>query len=268
MFLRSARRIPDFFVTLLLWFYFICGSICFFFFLYLPAYFLAADRETVFQKLNHLHMKIFFAWMRRLVSRTEFAIQREVREINSSVIVCNHLSYLDPILLISLLPRQRTIVKKTFFKVPFFGWPLNNAGYVPSAPSEMLGPAMINNLESIKAYLASGGNLFIFPEGTRSRNGRLAPFNKGVFSIARYCDAPLKLIFIKNTDQLFRPGSFLFNSRDFNRIEVKLLGALEPDYQRNDFSISAVAEQARVLFEQAAAGEKSAAAEKIESAAV
>ena len=47
-----------------------------------------------------------------------------------------------------------------------------------------------------------------------------------------------------------------------------MLGALEPDYQRNDFSISAVAEQARVLFEQAAAGEKSAAAEKIESAAV
>jgi 1-acyl-sn-glycerol-3-phosphate acyltransferase len=246
---RSIQRVTDLFITLLLWSYFLFGSIFFFFLLYIPAYLFAGKRVTAFQNLNHLHMKNFFTLTRWLVPRTTFAVQKEVREIRSSVIVCNHLSYLDPILLISLLPRLRTIVKNTFFKVPFFGWLLKNSGYVPSAPREMLGPAMINNLESIKEHLTAGGNLFVFPEGTRSRNGNLAPFNKGVFSIARYCDAPLKLIFIKDTNKLFRPGSFSFNTRSLNKVSVELIGSLEPDYQRNDFSISAVADQARRLYE-------------------
>ncbi|MGV8056898.1 MAG: lysophospholipid acyltransferase family protein [Smithellaceae bacterium] len=251
--IRNAQRLMDLFITLLLWFYFIFGSIFFFFLFYLPAYFFAASRVTAFQNLNHIHMKKFFTLTQWLIPRTKFAIQKEVREIHSSVIVCNHLSYLDPILLISLLPRQRTIVKSTFFKIPFFGWLLKNSGYVPAAGSEMLGPAMIKNLENIKEHLAAGGNLFVFPEGTRSRDGKLKPFNKGVFSIARYCDAPLALIFVKDTNKLFRPGSFLFNTGDVNEIKVELIGSLMPDYQSNDFSISAVADQARLLFEEAMA---------------
>ncbi len=246
---RSIQRVIDFFITLLLWSYFLFGSMGFFFLFYLPAYLFSKNRITAFQKLNHLHMKNFFTLTRWLIPRTKFVIQKEVREIHSAVIVCNHLSYLDPILLISVLPRLRTIVKSTFFKVPFFGWLLKNSGYVPSAPSEMLGPAMINNLESIKNHLAAGGNLFVFPEGTRSRNGKLTPFNKGVFSIARYCDAPLKLIFIEDTNKLFRPGFFSFNTHDLNTISVELIGSLDPDYQGIEFSISAVADQARSLYE-------------------
>jgi 1-acyl-sn-glycerol-3-phosphate acyltransferase len=246
---RSIQRLTDLLITLLLWSYFLFGSIFFFFLLYMPAYLFAENRVDAFQKLTHRHMKNFFALTRRLIPRTKFAIQKDVREIHSSVIVCNHLSYLDPILLISLLPRLRTIVKSTFFKVPFFGWLLRNSGYIPSAPSEMLGPAMINNLESIKKHLQEGGNLFVFPEGTRSRTGNLAPFNKGVFSIARYCDAPLKLILIKDTNKLFPPGSFSFNTRSFNNISVELIGSLEPDYQHNDFSVSTVTDQASRLYE-------------------
>lgn len=114
----------------------------------------------------------------------------------------------------------------------------------------MLGPAMINNLENIKEHLEAGGNLFVFPEGTRSRDGKLAPFNKGVFTIARYCNAPLKLIFISGTNKLFPPGHFLFNTTDACRIKLELIGSLEPDYKGNNFSISAVADEARKIFEE------------------
>ena len=246
---RSIQHTMDLFITLVLWFYFISCSIVFFFLFFIPAYFFAEDRVKAFQKLNHIYMKSFFTLIRWLVPRTKFTIQKEIREIRSSVIICNHLSYLDPILLISLLPGLRTIVKSAFFNVPFFGWILNNSGYIPSAQSEMLGPEMIKNLESIKEHLAAGGNLLIFPEGTRSRDGKLASFNKGVFSIARYCDAPLKLFFVENTNKLFRPGSFLFNTRDFNEIRLEIIGSLMPDYRSNNSSISAVADEARNLYE-------------------
>jgi 1-acyl-sn-glycerol-3-phosphate acyltransferase len=248
--MRIIQRVLDFCITLILWAYFLFGYLVLLFALYIPAYIIAEDRTAALQNINHIHLKCFFALTRFLIRRTKFDIPKDVREIHSSVVVCNHISYLDPILLVSLFARHLTIVKSTFFKVPIFGWFLRNAGYIPSAPNEMMGAAMINNLESIKEHLAAGGILFVFPEGTRSRDGKLSPFNKGVFSIARYCNAPIKLIFIKDTNALFRYGYFSFNTHDFNTIKLELIGTLEPDYKNNNFSISAVAEQARKLFEK------------------
>lgn len=254
--LRFFQRITDFILTLLLWAYFLFGYLLILPVLYIPCYLQQKSSAAVLQKMNHLHLKCFFALARALTPRTKFIIDEEVRALRSSIIVCNHISYLDPILLVSLFPRQTTIVKNTFFRVPVFGWFLKKAGYVPSAPSEMSGPAMIDNLESIKRHLAEGGNLFVFPEGTRSRDGRLGPFNKGVFSIARYCNAQLKLVLIRDTDLLFHPGSFSFRMGKKKTISLTLIATLSPDYQAKDFSINAVVSHARQVFEQEIAGDQ------------
>lgn len=235
---------------MLIWGYFIFGYLVILFFLFVPCYLLAKNSAETIQKLYHLHMKTFFVLTSRLIPLTTYDIDPKVRALRSSVIVCNHRSYLDPILLVSLFPCQTTIVKNTFFRVPIFGWFLKRAGYVPSSPSEMLGATMIDNLESIKAHLACGGNLFLFPEGTRSRDGKLAPFNKGVFSIARYCNKELKLVFIRGTDKLFPPGAFFFRMHEKNTITLELIGSLTPDYSANNFSLNATVQQARQIFEQ------------------
>jgi len=109
---------------------------------------------------------------------------------------------------------------------------------------------MLENMENIKANLAAGGNFFVFPEGTRSRDGRLAAFNRGAFSIARYCNAPLKMVYIKNTNKLFRPGVFLLNTSDHIEIELELIGSLTPDYKSDNFSISTVVDESRNIFEK------------------
>jgi len=254
---RFFRFIIDFAVTIILWFYFMFGYLFILLFLYIPVYFFAKNRATALQNLNHVHLKVFFTLTRLLIPRVKFNIPEDVWQIQSSVIVCNHLSYLDPILLVSLFRRQKTIVKHTFFKVPIFGWFLKNYGYISSGASDMIGPAMIDNLEDIKKHLSKGGVLFVFPEGTRSRDGKLAPFNKGVFTIARYCNAPLKLILITGTNGLFQPGHFLFNTSDFNEIQMELIGSLEPDYKSNNFSVSAIADEARHIFEEKIANLKS-----------
>lgn len=247
--LQTLERIADFCLTVLLWTYFLIGYLFVLLFLFVPCLIRMKRRDVVLQKINHIHLKGFFALVRFFASNTVFRIHESVRGLRSSIIVCNHVSYLDPILLVSLFPRHTTIVKNTFFSVPVFGWFLRSTGYVPSSPSEMLGAAMIKNLEAIKAHLAQGGNLFVFPEGTRSRDGKLAPFNKGVFSIARYCNTGVQLVLIRGTDRLFQPGTFSFHTRSRQTITLDLIASICPDYQAADFSVNKVAEQAREIFE-------------------
>jgi 1-acyl-sn-glycerol-3-phosphate acyltransferase len=162
--------------------------------------------------------------------------------------VCNHLSYLDPILLISLFKKQRTIVKSTFFKVPIFGKALAISGYIPSDAQGDLSSILIDRMDTMKDFLASGGNLFIFPEGTRSRDGRLGEFNKGAFRIARHCKAPIKVIQIKDTNLLYQPDRFLFRTMDKVQIEVNLIGTLEPDYKSDEGSVSSLIKQVRNIY--------------------
>jgi len=249
MFSRVTRRIADFCLTVILWGDFLFGYLVLLPIFFIPYYFVRRDAAAALQQLNHLHLKTFFSLTRFLIPGTTYAIDPQVSKLRSSVIVCNHISYLDPILLVSLYPRQTTIVKNTFFRVPIFGWFLKKAGYVPSSAEEMTGAAMIENLESIKRHLAAGGNLFVFPEGTRSHDGKLAPFNRGAFSMARYCNTDLKLVLISNTDKLFRPGTFSFNVREQNVISMKLIATLKPDYAANEFSTNKLAREARNIFE-------------------
>jgi len=140
------------------------------------------------------------------------------------------LSYLDPLLLISLLERQKTIVKTKFFKVPILGWVIRNAGYCPADSNGKFARMMIDQVEQMKGYLAGGGNLFVFPEGTRSRDGKIATLNRGALKIARLCRAPVYVLHLCNTEKLFTPGKFLFNTRIKNTISLAIVDRIEPDF--------------------------------------
>jgi 1-acyl-sn-glycerol-3-phosphate acyltransferase len=242
------KRIVDLLVTLIIWIYYILGFLLFFSPLYLAAFIFSSNREIAFQRLNNLYYRSFFCIVRAMVPGLKIRVQDAVTSIRSSVIVCNHLSYLDPILLISLFPKHKTIVKGIFFKIPVFGWMLKTSGYIPSSVGGMASSGIIENMERMGDYLSSGGNLFIFPEGTRSRNGKIGKFNDGAFKIARRFGAPITVLRIKNTNGLFAPGKFLFNTCNPNTIEVRLIEDLNPDYKNDAFSISGLVKQVRSLY--------------------
>ena len=108
----------------------------------------------------------------------------------------------------------------------------------------------IDQIKSMKDYLMSGGNCFIFPEGTRSRDRRLGPFDQGAFKIARLCRAkPIRLVRIRNTDRLFAPDRFLFNTAGEYVIDVELAGSIEPDYEEDRFSLSGLMADVRSALE-------------------
>ena len=251
MALAFRHRMQDFFITVILWGYYILGFLFFFSFFYLVALCGGADREAAFQALNHRLHRSFFTLLRVLVPRTQWRIAPEVREIRSSLIVANHRSFLDPIWFVSLFPRQKTIVKSAYFRYPVFGWILRRSGYVPSLAAGLFTVAMADQIEKMRGYLAQGGNLFIFPEGTRSRDGRIGPFDPGTFKIARLCQAAsIQVLVIRNTEGLFPPDRFLFNTHEERVISLELAGQLHPDYTSETFSLPALMAEVRALMER------------------
>jgi len=100
-------------------------------------------------------------------------------------LVGNHQSAMDiPILLQAFRGKVRFMAKKSLFWVPIWGWWLYVAGFVPINRSNAR--AAHRSLERMLAFLRRNPISFVvFPEGTRSANGRLLPFRKGAMKICR-----------------------------------------------------------------------------------
>jgi 1-acyl-sn-glycerol-3-phosphate acyltransferase len=225
-------RLIDAAVTGAVWCYFTLGFVVLFSPRYIVASLFPHHREERFQRFNSRFYQGFFALVRLLVPRHRWRIDPQAAAIRGSVIICNHVSYLDPLLLISLFERQKTVVKTSFFKVPIFGWVLRHAGYFPADSSGRYGRIMIEQVERMAAFLSVGGNFFIFPEGTRSRDGSLGTLNRGALKIARLCRAPIQVVHLANTGKLYRPGRFFFTTRSANTISLSLVERIEPDEVR------------------------------------
>lgn len=240
----------DLIITLLLWTYYTVGFVLFFAPFYLLAYLFSKKPAHRYQKLNSLFYRVFFKMVRLLIPACRWKIDPAVRQIRSSIVVSNHISYLDPILLISLYARHTTIAKASLFKIPIYGKMLALSGYLPSVATPRLADLMLRWMDNMPGHLAAGGNLVIFPEGTRGRDGRIGRLNKGAFKIARICRAPVKVLFISNTEKLFQPGRFLFNTQRANTIRVELLAAIDPDYDAGTFAIDALMEKVHALLEK------------------
>jgi len=113
------------------------------------------------------------------------------------IVVANHQSILD-ILLLSRLPREmKWIAKEELFDVPWVGWMLRMSGDIPirRGDAESGGEA----LARAKVYLARGMSVMLFPEGTRSRTGTLLPFKSGAFRLAAETGVPVLPIAVHGT---------------------------------------------------------------------
>lgn len=247
--ISSLRMVWDTIVTLILWIYFTLGFVL----LFAPFYLLAAlageKREAAYQRLNHLFFKGFIGLTRLLTPDHHWQIDPSVRTIRSAVIVSNHRSYLDPLILISIFPRQKTIVKSWLFSVPIFGQLMRWTGFMPSDAKGKQTELMLSQMASLESFLKSGGNLFIFPEGTRTRDGKIGPLHPSAFKIARRYRAPMQVFFINNTDKVFAPGRFRFNTKGPVTVSVQTIGKIDArEWSRAD-SINNIRLQVKEMME-------------------
>jgi len=119
--------------------------------------------------------------------------------------MCNHVSNIDPPAVVPALPRRTSVlVKKELFKVPILGRAMRMASLVPVDRSNR--DAAIRSLSAAGDVMRSGLNMTVFPEGTRSRDGKLLPFKKGPFYLAMESGIPVVPMTILNSYELMPKG--------------------------------------------------------------
>jgi 1-acyl-sn-glycerol-3-phosphate acyltransferase len=125
----------------------------------------------------------------------------------SCIFLSNHVSNLDPPILLPSLPGMSSVfLKKSLMKLPLLGTAMRMAQYVPVSRGNSREEAE-KSVRIAAAALRSGMHIFIFPEGTRSPDGNLLPFKKGAFFLAADTGAPMVPIVISGTAQMMRKGS-------------------------------------------------------------
>jgi 1-acyl-sn-glycerol-3-phosphate acyltransferase len=147
----------------------------------------------------------------------------------SCIYMCNHVSNLDPCVVIPLIPRRVSIlVKKQLMGVPLLGAAMRLAKFI-AIDREQLDSA-IRSLRQAQEVLDSGLSLFIFAEGTRSRDGRLQPLKKGPFHVASGAGVPVVPISLHGTESMMRKGSMrVFPATAFVTFHEPLEPAKFPD---------------------------------------
>ena len=117
----------------------------------------------------------------------------------AAIVVCNHVSYVDALLLMAASPRPlRFIMDHRIFAVPVLGWLFKLAKAIPVAPQAEDPQVYAAAFEAADQVLADGDLLCIFPEGGLTRDGRLQPFKPGVMKILQRRPVPVVPVALLN----------------------------------------------------------------------
>jgi 1-acyl-sn-glycerol-3-phosphate acyltransferase len=125
----------------------------------------------------------------------------------SCIFMSNHVSNLDPPVLLPHAPWMSAVfLKKELMKIPLLGTAMRMGKYVPVARGHQREDA-IRSVAAAKEALAAGLHITVFPEGTRSPDGRLLPFKKGAFFLAAETGAPMVPVALFGTAAMMPKGS-------------------------------------------------------------
>lgn len=138
------------------------------------------------------------------------------------VVVANHESFVD-ILLISHLPwEMKWLAKATFFKFPLIGWMMRMAGDIKLIRGKR--ESIVAAMDACKDRLGKNVSVMIFPEGTRTRDGNLKSFKDGAFRLAIETGAPILPLAVHGAYTALVSGDWRFGVSD---AEVRVLPAVE-----------------------------------------
>ena len=174
--------------------------------------------------LYRVAMSIVKTGVRAASIKVEIAGFENVPAGRSCIFMCNHVSNLDPPVLLPLLPgRSSVLLKKELIGIPILGTAMRMAKFVPVERGSRRDAAKAS-VEAAADALHSGLHILVYPEGTRSPDGRLATFKKGPFFLAQQTGAPIVPIALSGTQHMMRKGTSAITP---GLAQIQLLPAIE-----------------------------------------
>ncbi|XP_057767182.1 1-acyl-sn-glycerol-3-phosphate acyltransferase BAT2, chloroplastic [Salvia miltiorrhiza] len=131
--------------------------------------------------------------------------------------VSNHQSFLDIHTLLTLGISFKFISKTSIFLYPIIGWAMFLMGVIPLKRTDSR--SQLECLKQCMSLIKKGASVFFFPEGTRSKDGKLGTFKKGAFTIAAKTGVPVVPITLIGTGKIMPPGM----ERELNPGSVKVI---------------------------------------------
>src|SRR6202161_4554557 len=159
---------------------------------------------------NDLPQRVFFRNILRLIG-VRFEVHRSLGfdPQRTSIFICNHVNIFDQFVIYPALPQfVRGFELESHFKLPIYGWMMGWFGNVavPDAPTRESLEIMTGRA---KAALDSGTSLIAFAEGSRTRDGHVHEFKKGIFGLAQKFGVPIVPMSIVGSYQFFRTGNWM-----------------------------------------------------------
>jgi len=129
-----------------------------------------------------------------------------LRRHDPCLFIANHQSVVDVWVMLTVVPpNTRFVAKRELFRVPVLGWALAATGCIPIDRSNRA--RAIRSLRQAGERIRAGRSVVLFPEGSRSRDGRLAPFKKGAFHLALQAGVPVVPVAIVGSFDVDPPGT-------------------------------------------------------------
>lgn len=157
------------------------------------------------------------AWPVKVVGR------EKIDPDETYVMVANHQSLLDILILFRLFRHFKWVSKVENFRIPFIGWNMRLNDYIQLKRGDRSSVAVM--LRTCRENLAAGNSIMIFPEGTRSTNGKLRAFKSGAFTLAKDAKRPLLPIVVHGTASALPKRGVILRGR--HRIMIEVLDPID-----------------------------------------
>jgi 1-acyl-sn-glycerol-3-phosphate acyltransferase len=181
------------------------------------------DRRKVVLHLFTSAWAVFYVWVNP-VWKVRVTGRERLPWKGSAVIVANHASLVDILVLFELFRPFKWVSKVENFRVPFIGWNMSLNGYVPLVRGDRA--SVVAMLARCGELIRKGNPVLFFPEGTRTRDGRLQAFKDGAFELAVEHGVPVIPVALHGTRAALPRRGFVFTGHVDCRIEV--LEPLDP----------------------------------------
>jgi 1-acyl-sn-glycerol-3-phosphate acyltransferase len=150
--------------------------------------------------------------------------REHIRDGVAYVMTSNHQSFVDILVLFRLFRHFKWVSKIENFRVPFIGWNMRLNRYIPLVRGQR--ESVLRMMAICEKTLAEGSSVMIFPEGTRSVDGRLRAFKTGAFELALRTKAPILPIALDGTSRALPKRGYLLQGH--HPIRVRVLPEIDP----------------------------------------